>query len=50
MARRFLFVAALMATLSLPLAAQSFPFNTGDAGLDGTLNSLNVQAKADIGA
>jgi hypothetical protein len=48
MARCFVFLAALMAAC-LPVAAQAFSFNTGDASLDATLNSLNVQAKADIG-
>ncbi|HVP17513.1 MAG TPA: hypothetical protein VMU36_00850 [Spirochaetia bacterium] len=33
----------------LPLGAQSFSFNRGDASLDVTLNSLNVQARAAIG-
>ncbi len=49
MSRRFLFTIALLAALSIPLAAQTFSFNTGDASLDITLNSLNVQANADIG-
>ena len=46
---RPLFVAALMTALTIPLTAQTFSFNTGDASLDVTLNSLNVQARADIG-
>jgi hypothetical protein len=50
MARHSLFIAALMAALSMPLAAQTFSFNTGAASLDVTLNSLNIQAKADIGS
>jgi hypothetical protein len=49
MARRLLFTIALLAALSIPLAAQTFSFNTGDASLDLTLNSLNVQARADVG-
>lgn len=40
----------LTAALSLPLAAQSFSFNTGDADLDVTLSSLNIEANTDIGA
>ena len=50
MARLPLLTVVLMAALSLPLAAQTFSFNTGDANLDVTLNSLNIQANADIGA
>lgn len=49
MARRLFLTIALAALLSIPLAAQSFSFNTADASLDVTLNSLNVQARADIG-
>jgi hypothetical protein len=39
-----------MVALTLPLAAQTISFNTGDADLDVTLGSLNIQASADIGA
>jgi hypothetical protein len=46
---RPLFIAALMTATALPLAAQSFSFNTGDASLDVTLSSINVQASGDIG-
>ncbi len=49
MARRGLLLVALMAALCIPLGAQTFSFATGDASLDVTLNSLNVQATANIG-
>ena len=49
MANRCFLALALMAALGVPLAAQTFSFNTGDASLDVTLNSLNVQASADVG-
>jgi hypothetical protein len=49
MSNRLLLMAALLVSLCIPLAAQTFSFGTGDATLDVTLNSLNVQAKADIG-
>jgi hypothetical protein len=49
MARRLVFVLALGAAICIPIAAQSFSFNTGDASLDVTLNSINVQAQANIG-
>ena len=39
----------LLAT-AIPLAAQMFSFGTGDAGLDISLNSINVQAQANIGS
>ncbi len=48
-ARRILVALCLAAALGLPAAAQSFSFNTGDAGLDVTLNSINVQAQGDMG-
>ena len=48
MARRFLIAAIVLAVLALPLAAQGI--KSGDAGLDATLKSLNVQAAADIGS
>ncbi len=48
--RRYLAAAAvLMAAAALPLGAQSFSFATGDASLDVTLNSINVQAQANLG-
>jgi hypothetical protein len=49
MARHLLFAIAFAAAASVPLAAQTFSFNTGDASLDVTLNSINVQAQANIG-
>ena len=48
MARRFLIAAIVLAVLALPLAAQGF--KSGDAGLDATLKSINVQAAADLGS
>jgi hypothetical protein len=49
MARLVVLALALGAAVCLPIAAQSFSFNTGDATLDVTLNSINVQAQANIG-
>jgi hypothetical protein len=49
MTRHFVLIAALLAAAGFPLAAQSFSFNTGDASLDVTLTSINVQASAQIG-
>ncbi len=49
MAGRLSFMAALAVLGSMSVSAQSFSFNTGDASLDMTLSSLNVQARADIG-
>ncbi len=48
MARRFLVALFVLTALGLPLAAQSF--KSGDAGLDATLNSINVQASVDLGS
>jgi hypothetical protein len=50
MARCFLLATLVLAALGLPLAAQTVAFASGDAGLDATLSSLNVQASADIGS
>ena len=50
MARRTIFSLSLLAALSIPLGAQAISFNSGDASLDLTLNSLNVQASADTGS
>ncbi len=47
--RRFGFAAVILLAACLPLAAQSFSFSTGDASLDVSLNSINVQAQANIG-
>ncbi len=49
MARTLLCAALVAAAMAAPLSAQTFSFNTGDASLDVTLNSLNVSARADIG-
>lgn len=49
MRRSLACVAVLLAAASLPLSAQTFSFGTGDATLDVTLNSINVQATANIG-
>ncbi len=49
MARRVVITLCLAAALGMPVAAQSFSFDTGDANLDVTLNSINVEAQADIG-
>jgi hypothetical protein len=50
MARRLLVAVLFVVSLGLPLAAQTVAFKSGDAGLDGTLNSLNLQAKAGLGS
>jgi hypothetical protein len=47
--RRWYPIAFILAVASLPLAAQAFSFGTGDATLDVSLNSINVQAQANIG-
>ncbi len=49
MLRHVMFAAALLCAAGYPLAAQSFSFATGDSSLDVTLNSMNVQASANIG-
>jgi len=48
MARRFLVALFVLTAMGLPLAAQGFKF--GDAGLDASLNSINIQASADLGS
>ncbi len=48
MARRFLVALFVLTALGLPLAAQGF--KSGDAGLDASLSSINVQASADLGS
>ncbi len=48
MARRLAIVLCLAAAASFPAAAQ-FSFNTGDASLDVTLNSINVEAEGNMG-
>ncbi len=48
MARRFLVGLFVLTALGLPLAAQGF--KSGDAGLDASLSSINVQAAVDLGS
>ncbi len=48
MARRFLVSLFVLVALGWPLAAQGF--KSGDAGLDASLNSINIQASADLGS
>jgi hypothetical protein len=50
MARRFLVAVLFLVSSGLPLAAQTVAVQSGDTGLDGALNSLNLQAKADSGS
>ena len=49
MARRYWIAAFVLAAAALPSSAQRIAFKSGDANLDVTLNSINLQAKADIG-
>ena len=49
MLRRTLSVLVMVAAITIPLAAQTFSFGTGDAGLDISLSSINVQAQANLG-
>ena len=48
MARRFPVALFVLTALGLPLAAQGF--KSGDAGLEASLNSINIQASADLGS
>ena len=50
MARRFLIILIALVALTLPLAAQQGGIYSGDAGLDSSLKSLNVQASTDVGS
>jgi hypothetical protein len=43
------FLIGLLVALAAGVHAQSFAFDTGDASFDLTLNSLNAEAKLDIG-
>ncbi len=47
--RRWCSVALVLIAAGLPVSAQSFSFSTGDASLDVTLSSINVQAQANLG-
>src|SRR5574340_861680 len=48
MARRFLVALFVLSALGWPLAAQSF--KSGDAALEASLKSINLQASADLGS
>jgi hypothetical protein len=50
MVRRLFVALFVLAVMALPLAAQPVAFNSGDAGLDSALKSLNAKASADLGS